>query len=253
MIRLFLVLTFFLMSSCITSIYKKENFRYKFGVVVNNSNYQLYRSRGLGKRGLKYVFKIIKKKGLRLPRTIIHMNNGGYRSRGSFAMEEYRLQEELGYRFYHAYDYNYRTYLEGLNPLYPSKDIDKKRYIGRDAREIFGLREDDQIDGGIGAFKRIMSIVLSPENQPVLFHCNGGRHRTGMIAMSIRYIQGGDWVRPLKNNFIIKLTNKAQVEYFAYNKALPRKGNVEFVEEVSRHKFFQEYVELYRELLNSEE
>ena len=40
--------------------------RYNFGVVVNNSDYKLYRSRSLGRRGIKNVNKFLKKNSLPL-------------------------------------------------------------------------------------------------------------------------------------------------------------------------------------------
>lgn len=38
-------------------------------------------------------------------------------------------------------------------------------------------------------FTRAMEIVLNPKNQPILIHCNRGKHRTGCLIGCIRKLQ----------------------------------------------------------------
>ena len=166
-------------------------YRYKFGVVSNNANYQIFRSSALGKNGLRRVSRYMKGKSLPLPQTIIYMNSGGYSFPFYFALDEYKKQDEYQFQFFHSFG-NPRTYLDGHNPYNPSKNIDTSLILGREARKYFDF-EDDRPDGGVDRLFVILDLILDPVNQPVLFHCHGGRHRTGMFAMILRHMQGGVW------------------------------------------------------------
>ena len=72
--------------------------RLKFGVVVNNEDYQIYRSMKLGRRGLKKLKKHLKEEGLPFPKTIIHMNNSGYRFPLYFAVQEYEILKTIDFK-----------------------------------------------------------------------------------------------------------------------------------------------------------
>jgi protein tyrosine/serine phosphatase len=115
------------------------------------------------------------------------------------------------------------------------------------------------IDGGIESFRRIMSIVLDKSKQPVLFHCYGGKHRTGIIALAVRYIQGGNWTKirptvvlpglpPYKKDILID--NDAKMEYLLYNPSNPRQENFDFINEYSKSADFKKLVKQYQEILN---
>jgi hypothetical protein len=213
-----------------------------FGVVKYNDDYQIYRSELLGSVGLEKLSKHLQKNGLRYPKTIIYMNDEGYTDDDLRAVEEYEGQQQYGYKFFHGFDYNYRVFLDGKNPYQPESDIDEDNKLGEKAKQIFGVKRDNEKDGGLDAFKRIMSLVLDPNRQPVLFHCLGGSHRTGMVGMTIRYIEGGEW---LAGSYSVRLPpfvsktelNEAQYEYFRFFQDKPhalRKSNIEFVQ-----KFFE--------------
>jgi hypothetical protein len=216
--------------------YKKD---LNFGVVVKNDKHTLYRSEILGKSGLEKLYKHLDKNKLPRPKTVIYMNKNGYGgwSTGfdSRAIQEYELQAKYRYKFFHSYDQKYRTYLDGDNPYYPSKDIDQSKYMNGDAKKYFGLIEDGKADGGADAFVRIMNIVLDPARQPVLFHCAGGRHRTGMVAMMIRYLQGGEWINGEQTKVWIqgknRYLNHAQYEYYLHNSDLVRFDNWIFIDQ----------------------
>ena len=102
-------------------------------------------------------------------------------------LDKYLLQRRYKYKLYHSYGKSVRTYLDGFNPYKPTEDIDDEEKIRLRARRIFKLL-DNGVDGGINSFFGVLRIVLNPSNQPVLFHCFGGRHRTGMITLAIRYL-----------------------------------------------------------------
>lgn len=208
---------------------------YNFGVVVNNSNYTIYRSSALGIKGINFLKGHLKKKGLPFPKTIVYMNHHG---RTGFVKEEISLQKKYGYTFHHPWG-STKTYLDGEDPRYPRKDVDK----------------DGVLDGDVEDFYRIVDIILDPNNQPVLFHCLGGRHRTGMVNLALRYIQEGNWVHgPKKRKFVFPrmsvVLNPAEREYVEHNVVLFRLSNVKFIRSISKTDRFAELREKYQDLLN---
>ncbi|MBF0314379.1 MAG: tyrosine-protein phosphatase [Oligoflexia bacterium] len=230
-----------------------------FGVVVNNDHYQIYRSSQLGIWGLRKLALHLKKNNLPFPKTIIYMNSHGYIEgwlSGEYAVEEYKHQETYGYKYYHSFDYNYRTYLDGFSPYQPSEDIDNKSILGETARELFGYYPDGKNDGGVDAFIRIMNIILDPANSPILFHCYGGRHRTGIVGLALRYLQGEDWINgPQRQVFVLSKLGKvwlnpAQYEYYKFNKLLFRQTNLDFIQRFSQEEPFLSWKQSYGRLLN---
>lgn len=187
---------------------------YNFGVVVNNEEYQIYRSAKLGAKGLSYLKGHLKKKGLPFPKTIVYLNKMGGIGFG-FAYEERNLQGKYGYKWHHIY-------LDGHTP---NKD----------------------------KFFQVLDMVLKEENQPVLFHCYGGRHRTGMMAMALRYIQGGEWVDgPMRRMRVFPrmrspLLNPAEQEYAKFNRAMFRFTNVRFIRGLQDDDRFQELIDFRRD------
>lgn len=222
--------------------------RIRFGVVVNNENYTIYRSSKLGKRGLKMLDKHLDELNLPFPKTIVYMNKSGYSFPFYFAVQQYEAKEKYDFDYFHPFS-DMRTYVDGHNPFVPTEDIDNKSTLGRKARKYFPLR-DDGIDGGIEAVRRVLDIVLDPARQPVLFHCFGGRHRTGMVAMLIRYLQGGFWTEgPTVEAKGMEL-NPAQYEYLQFNHMMFRSDNVEFADAFSKHPSFLELKSEFSHLLN---
>lgn len=233
--------------------YSKADFleNFNFGILIRKDPIYIYRSGMLGKKGLRVLKIELEKRKLPFPKTIIYLNRWGYGEpwTGSPALKEYLLQDKYGYQFYHAYHYKYRTYLDGENPYKPSQDIDKAWFLG-DVKNIFGLIKDNRMDGGMDAYIRILKLTLKRENQPVLFHCYGGKHRAGMVAMGIRYLQGGIWVSGRKR--ILRISGKeiplnpAQYEYYLHNKDEIRIENLRFIEEL-----FESNLEFTLELLHT--
>jgi Tyrosine phosphatase family len=233
---------------------------YNLGILINNSEYQIYRSERLGRKGIEDVVNSLEVLGYKRPKTIIYMNNVNYSFWMDHALEEYEMQNDLGYQFYHSYDYKMRTYLDGRNPLYPEEDIDDLESLpfwakpSQTAIDLFGIKPDGKKDGGVDGFYRILEIILNPENQPVLFHCHAGIHRTGMIALAIRYLQGGKWTQKLKIPFPYQglvVNNRAKQEYLIFNPAEPRIENFEFIDSISITNEFKKLSETYRNKLNN--
>jgi hypothetical protein len=204
----------------------------RFGVLVSNDKYQIYRSSLLGEDGLKKLDKHLIKNDLLFPNTIIYMNYAGYEFPFYFALDEYELQGYYGYELFHSFG-TPKTYLEGYDPYNPQDDIDKKNALGRKAKKLFEPKEDG-LDGDVDDFFLILNMVLDPKRQPVLFHCFGGRHRTGMIAMAIRYLQGGYWLDGPKRKEKGMWLNPAQSEYYEFNHTFFREENIKFIERVSQ-------------------
>jgi hypothetical protein len=225
-----------------------------FGVVANNRIYQIYRSGKLGKSGLEKLKKELQNKKLPFPKTIVHMNKTGYAFPFHFAIEEYEqsLKRKYGYfTFYHSYGDGIRTYIDGYNPLKPKDDIDNRFFLGIKARKYFKLDRTNGIDGGISNVLAVLAIILAPTNQPVLFHCHGGLHRTGQIGMLLRYMQGGKWLEKSGHKYCGMELNWAEYEYYTFNKILFRKQNIEFVREFSRDSRFLRVKQIFANGLRS--
>lgn len=201
-----------------------------FGVVINNDTYQIYRSGKLGKHGLKKLANYLYKEGLPFPKTIVYMNKQGYAFPFYFAIQEYKEQERYGFTFYHPFG-KLRTYLDGQDPYQPTDVIDRSLYLGHVGRKYFDYG-DGKVAGGVETLLLNLVIILEPVNQPVLFHCFGGFHRTGIVAMLIRYMQG--W----EEKDII-------AEYHKYNPSFPREKNIDFVKAFSQDERFLELKRIY--------
>jgi len=220
-----------------------------FGLLVNNSHYQIYRSAALGRSGLSELESYLKKRGLPFPKTIIYMNHDGYkktRLRSKlFALEELAESEKYGFEYYHSFRRDYSTYLDTYDPSNPKKNVNKRKYINEILPEM-------EIFGDMDAFYRVLDLVLGGE-QPVLFHCTGGHHRTGMVALAIRYLQGREWrggkyPGPLRRPYL----NKAQYEYYKHNLVQFQSKNLDFIEAWSQTTAFGEYSRHYSDKLNQE-
>lgn len=240
------------------SKYQKGFSDLNFGLVKDNSTYKIYRSSYLSRSRLEKLASHLDKSDLEFPQTIIYMNKNGYGGWASIweehAIQEYLESSNYGYTFFHSFGYDYRTYVDGENPYSPKGDIDKGRNVNSVAKKLFHYREDNKKDGGVDAFLRVMAVVLDPTRQPVLFHCKGGRHRTGMVGLMLRYIEGGDWVDGAKKLAKISgkkiMINPAEYEYLLHAGSKARLNNVLFIRKfVKEEPIFQDWVERYRDYL----
>ncbi len=226
----------------------------RFGVVIKNQSYAIYRSAALGKSGLKHLSKMLSDENLPFPKTIISMNKLGYAFPFYYAIKEYKasLSGRYGeFEYFHTFGKG-RTYIDGQNPYYASKNIDLPINLGPIGSRYFSLG-DKEIDGDMNAVMRVLSLVLNPDRQPVLFHCYGGLHRTGMIAMILRYLQGGFWVDGPKYNYHGMKLNPAQYEYAKFNPHMFRKNNIEFIEKFSKDPIFLALQKQYQKVLSNDE
>ncbi len=223
---------------------------FNFAPVVVNDTYQIYRSSALGAEGVREVWAHLKAQGLPAPKTIVYMNDEGYKDAlfsSEYALEEWALQDEFGYKLYHSFDYKNRTYLDGWDPSKPSEDIDANGKLNETAVAIFGPDPKDGVDGGLDAFHRILGLVLDPANQPVLFHCRGGKHRTGMVGMALRYIQS-ERARDVVSKLPVFKT-RAELEYVKHAGVSSRPQNVKFLRAFIASPEFRDYQARFRPLL----
>ena len=59
--------------------------------------------------------------------------------------------------------------------------------------------------------RRILRIILDPHNQPVLIHCNKGKHRTGTVVGCLRKIRGWS-LSAIFNEYILYAYPKTRLE-----------------------------------------
>ncbi|MBT3981724.1 MAG: hypothetical protein HOE90_10250 [Bacteriovoracaceae bacterium] len=267
-----------------------------FGVVVNNETHQIYRSAKLGTEGLAELKLHLEASDLPFPKTIIYMNSDGYGksysygelkqaydssdsffggvisagrrgTSGAYALEEFMEADSFGYDFHHSFgSESESTYVDGFSPYAPHEDIDGQDLLGDQASKLFSPgRSANGRDGGIDEFNRVMDLVLDPNNQPVLFHCRGGHHRTGMVGLIIRYLQSDQWLEgPLKfarpKNLwdagksveIFSMLNPAEYEYYTHNTTVFRPENLVFAKAYRKSSDFASLQKRYRELLQAE-
>lgn len=229
-----------------------------FGILSYTTHYQIYRSAALGQYGFAYLMARLEMYGLDKPKTVIYMNDEGYGDFfGNYAVEEFQGQSRYGYKYYHSFGSDVRTYLDGHDPRNPKKDIDiNSKLLSKEARYYFGQQTfNDGLDGDYQDFLNVLYLVLNPKNQPVLFHCTLGMHRTGMVALAVRYIQGVLTNIPPSDRSpidgIVPL-NEAEVEYSRYLDKWgfsARKENLQFIRWFATTPEFQALVQFYRSYL----
>ncbi|MFZ9596364.1 MAG: hypothetical protein ACO3A2_09835, partial [Bdellovibrionia bacterium] len=114
---------------------------------------------------------------------------------------------------------------------------------------------------GAPALYQTLREVLISEGA-VDFHCKGGLHRTGMIALMIRYLQGGNWTlespqysgltkRHGQSPRLTQFKNKAQYEYFQHNPKNFRQENLNSIEALSNQPLFLCLKEKFGPYLNA--
>lgn len=260
--------------------------KYNFGVVVNNKRHRLYRSKALGELGTRDLFAFLEKKGLASPNLVIFMNKQGYKQPSNlngglygigisrriedsvFAFEESQLFSKYGafpeVSFFHPL--NSSVYLSGQDVVHDDLAFPIHDYVDQDIHTFFQAQiRTAGIGNSILAkkdnFYFILKLVLESRD-PVLFHCTGGRHRTGMIAMAIRYMQdpeGNFWTKPFRQEIKVKvrgikhlvgLRNLAEIEYYLHNKDFLRENNLRSLRTISLETRFKKFAKKYGSSLN---
>lgn len=99
----------------------------------------------------------------------------------------YRAAEPRPWHFAHVEALGIRTLLcvKRTLPVAPTLSFAKAHGI-HVARVDLGA--DTAID--LAAIARVLDLLERPELWPILLHCDGGRHRTGMVSAALRREQG---------------------------------------------------------------
>ncbi|MDD9952340.1 MAG: tyrosine-protein phosphatase [Zetaproteobacteria bacterium] len=244
------------------TIARDDQAPHHFSVVIQNAVHKIYRSSRLGKAGLIEVSSYLERQQLPFPTKIIYVDKHGFKKNpplhSLFALEEYESQRDYGYQFFHSYHSEWKTYLDGQDPYLARQDIDQKQYLNKQAIQYFGLRDDGEIDGTVDDLMLILELILSSE-EPVLFHCADGQQRTGLIALILRYLQGGTWIDGNKKKVVLTgmqpgtegMLNPAQYEYWLHNPENFLYSNIRFVEKFAQDARFLELRDTYQHSLNA--
>jgi hypothetical protein len=195
-----------------------------FGVLTHNPQLTLYRSSLLGQWGLKILDAHLKKNHLPFPKTIIHLGYDPHLTGligptpliSKKTEEEIKLQQKFNYKFYNFY-------LDGKNPYH-------HRQLGH-----------DNIVNFYNVLDLIASCKTNPSLSPILFHCTAGKHRTGMVALALRYLEHIRWsegkpklIYSLRNHRHFSL-NWAQWEYYLHNQLFFCEENLKFADQFLNH------------------
>jgi hypothetical protein len=217
------------------------------------------------------------------------MKNSGEKYK-EFALEEDQWLTSKKIFFYHPLavdELEANTYLDGINPLQCHLKNERIEALGdaEGVEGVEGVEAEGACDGDEESGKNILSLlgrralqyyeknleviqsrklkgdqetlynildlILLRSHRAVLFHCKGGVHRTGMIALAIRSLQGGLWTAPfqkpvhvkvhVKHIFprLVEITNLAELEYFFHNPKNFRESNLLAIRELSGQGRFQ--------------
>ena len=249
-----------------------------FGVLVHNEHHKIYRSQALGRDGIDLLFDFLDQKQMARPTTVIFMNRHGYRyfippeNLRTWGPKFYRVhafayEQELAFSqggkypnvsFFHPLNSN--TYLSGRDPLNDLVSYPINLIADSDIAEFFQNKypQIHEVRSLRSNFFHILNIILNA-NEPVLFHCTGGLHRTGMISLAIRTLQGNLWTKPFKKPLVIQtgilnhdfeLRNLAELEYYLHNPYRFRRGNIYSMRELTKYQEFRNLQLKFKDQLN---
>ena len=265
-----------------------------FGVLSYNPYYKIYRSSGLGAAGLNALKAQVKKHGLEYPSTVLYMNSVGYPPASPDSWKDFKkLSGEKARAFYFSaraafglsgsyavgqFAWEEEVLSESKDPLgtvspFPYEFVDGRKknvYLSmhNPLEDPLKLVEFPGLAAGVPTFRlgdrsslyEVLHEILT-RDQAILFHCQGGLHRTGMTSLMIRYLQGGSWIdgSPLQisqkeiktpatfqfqkqipflhGNLVIN--NKAEYEYFEHNPNNPKQENLTAIQTLSQDYRFQ--------------
>jgi len=148
-----------------------------------------------------------------------------------------------------------RFYFQFIDPISHNVYLEAKR---KGEGSILGRYTDgfkmgtETRTGGREAFYEVLKQILT-HHGAVDFHCKGGIHRTGMVGLMIRYLQGGEWTKELtqpfhttakrgnllKKDLALQLRNEAEKEYRDHNPNNFRQENLQTIRELSQDSLFE--------------
>ena len=213
-------------------------------------HHQIMGSGALGHDGIEDISHYLANKGMQPLKTIIYIHKEGFQAtedEGAFAQEEMAYCAKNKINFLHPFLGTHKLYIDGLNPFHiPPKESDAESRQDQQTGYDFIDESMDSIDlsGSTEAIYEALSLALNKHLQPVLIHCRAGRHRTGIIQMILRYLEGGQWTDSSKKYRGIFRAKKdksnliekddllpLEFEYFHNAKPKARIENIQFIRE----------------------
>ena len=226
---------------------------YNFDIVIPGL---IYRSRHLGSKGLNWLYKIFESNHLNFLQSVASIHVYGYGSGkfkhklGSLIMPEYfnlyYNLEEFQYckknqiEFLHTYhsDRNKFVYFDGEDPseipFSPHHgDIYRKAttdiYLTPESVELFNIDlNHSPVPGDTSDFlQTLQNLIDTP--WPLLIHCKGGKHKTGMIAMIFQFLYLSHINSGYKPDFYSFESSPLYLSYITHAGHEPNKKNTDFV------------------------
>jgi hypothetical protein len=323
---------FSLSKNCLGGIFFKALTNFNFGALIVNSSFQIFRSSGLGREGMRRMNNAFDKAEMTPPKNYFYFNQYGYKHAGNLKVAVAALTPGVDPTIQRAFATQQESYVQRWNLMHESPDAKIKFFhplspIEAQRNVLFGGMSPDQeiirkeiskitspktrshllgdhertmkpaqtmetvaqkytqeITGSGENFMESLKTIVGKGDVKLkgatVFHCKGGIHRTGMMALAIRYLQGGDWTKnfsapiqveasseetkgikrvkksaqkalALKRKFYVR--NWAEYEYYKHNQRLFRPENLEFLEKLSKTSEFQGLQLEVKDKLNSTE
>lgn len=185
-----------------TEFLKRELSSYNFGVILDGF---IYRSKSLGKKGVEEVSKLFAEQNIIPLKSIASIHVMGFGGPyGSYNLEEMAECEKREMTFLHSFhfDPSKTIFMDGTDPSHVDESGSQHGNIFKqdlfdefipDKKVQLSLRTKEILASGRKNRGDTMDFLTSLENLidaswPILIHCKGGRHKTGMFAMIFQYL-----------------------------------------------------------------
>ena len=231
-------------------LFAKYRFRHIMSLSLSGNGHQIMGAGALGKEGLAELVDYLAKENMQPLKTVLFIHKEGFKNTeesSAFALEELAYCSDHDMTFLHPFNKQKSLYIDGLNPLnVKAKDamVDLSQYF-EEGSDLDDPPHAFDLSGGVNALLDTLSIALNKSMQPVLIHCRAGRHRTAMIQMVLRYLEGGQWTDAKKSYYgsfrykkrkdkLIELDDLLPLEYEYFQNARPkaRMENIDFIREL---------------------
>jgi hypothetical protein len=256
-----------------SAVMKQHLKKYNFAVVLEG---MVYRSKMLGRDGIDELSQELQRANQPAIKSIASIHVMGFGGLGGdYNLQEISEAKARGITFLHtyAYDKSLTVYMDGTDP---SKIIETDPDHGNiyDLATVTRFIPDPTVRSALGVDRSIAEkrVVMGDTHDflqsiinmidapwPLLIHCKGGRHKTGMFALILEYLAFNEAMAldlktdvsvPLYRNRVARWFDKkgsffdiffggplyehyqlhpAELRYFEHNKNVFREKNIDFV------------------------